>query len=87
MTINNTWAYNKHDLDFKSSQVLIRMLVEVASRGGNFLLNVGRSPTEQYSLNFKTACVRSANGCQCTASRFTKQPMARSRELHPSGLP
>jgi alpha-L-fucosidase len=44
MTINNTWAYNKHDLDFKSSQVLIRMLVEVASRGGNFLLNVGPQP-------------------------------------------
>jgi alpha-L-fucosidase len=44
MTINNTWAYNMHDGDFKSAQVLIRSLVEVASRGGNFLLNVGPQP-------------------------------------------
>lgn len=44
MTINNTWAYNVHDREFKSPRVLIRALVEVASRGGNFLLNVGPQP-------------------------------------------
>jgi alpha-L-fucosidase len=44
MTINNTWAYNMHDREYKSSQFLIRALVEVASRGGNFLLNVGPQP-------------------------------------------
>src|ERR1700756_4128062 len=44
MTINNTWAYNKNDHDYKSEQTLIRGLVEVASRGGNFLLNVGPQP-------------------------------------------
>jgi alpha-L-fucosidase len=44
MTINNTWAYNKNDRDFKSERTLIRSLVEVASRGGNFLLNVGPQP-------------------------------------------
>jgi alpha-L-fucosidase len=44
MTINNTWAYNKNDRDFKSARHLIRTLVEVASRGGNFLLNVGPEP-------------------------------------------
>src|SRR5260370_8591469 len=44
MTINNTWAYNLHDREFKSSQLLIRGLVEAASRGGNFLLNVGPQP-------------------------------------------
>ena len=44
MTINNTWAYNVHDREFKSAQFLIRALVEVASRGGNFLLNVGPQP-------------------------------------------
>lgn len=44
MTINNTWAYNKWDRDFKTSRYLIRSLVEVASRGGNFLLNVGPQP-------------------------------------------
>jgi len=44
MTINNTWAYNMHDHEYKSAQFLIRSLVEVASRGGNFLLNVGPQP-------------------------------------------
>ena len=44
MTINNQWAYNEHDRDFKSTEFLIRALVEVASRGGNFLLNVGPRP-------------------------------------------
>ena len=44
MTINNTWAYNMHDHEFKSAQFLIRALVEVASRGGNLLLNVGPQP-------------------------------------------
>ncbi len=44
MTINHTWAYNKNDHEFKSSRQLIRTLVEVASRGGNFLLNVGPQP-------------------------------------------
>jgi alpha-L-fucosidase len=44
MTINNTWAYNMHDRDFKSTEYLIRGLIEVASRGGNFLLNVGPQP-------------------------------------------
>jgi alpha-L-fucosidase len=44
MTINNTWAYNKNDHEYKSTGFLIRSLVEVASRGGNFLLNVGPQP-------------------------------------------
>jgi alpha-L-fucosidase len=44
MTINKTWAYNANDHEYKSAEFLIRSLVEVASRGGNFLLNVGPQP-------------------------------------------
>ncbi len=44
MTINGTWAYNQNDKRYKSTRELIRMLVEVASKGGNFLLNVGPTP-------------------------------------------
>jgi len=44
MTINETWAYNANDHAFKSTQDLIRALIEVASRGGNFLLNIGPQP-------------------------------------------
>lgn len=48
MTINNTWAYNKNDRHFKSVQELIRDLVNVASKGGNFLLDVG--PTSEGTI-------------------------------------
>lgn len=41
MTMNNHWGYNKYDNNWKSSQDLIRKLVDIASKGGNFLLNVG----------------------------------------------
>ena len=44
MTINDTWAYNANDHRYKSTRELIRALVEVTSRGGNFLLNVGPQP-------------------------------------------
>jgi alpha-L-fucosidase len=44
LTINNTWAYNHNDRNFKSATQLIRSLVEVASKGGNLLLNVGPTP-------------------------------------------
>jgi len=44
MTINNTWAYNQNDKNFKSTEHLIRTLVDAASKGGNFLLNVGPTP-------------------------------------------
>ena len=44
MTINNTWGYNANDTKFKSSSHLIRTLIDVASKGGNFLLNVGPTP-------------------------------------------
>jgi alpha-L-fucosidase len=53
MTINNTWAYNAHDHDYKSAQFLIRSLVEVASRGGNFLLNVGPQPDGMIQPEFQ----------------------------------
>jgi alpha-L-fucosidase len=44
MTMNDTWGYCPTDKNFKPADQLIRTLVEVASRGGNFLLNVGPSP-------------------------------------------
>ncbi len=44
MTINGTWAYNANDRRFKSSTDLVRTLIDVSSKGGNFLLNVGPTP-------------------------------------------
>jgi len=41
MTMNNHWGYNKHDHNWKSTEDLLQMLADIASKGGNFLLNVG----------------------------------------------
>jgi alpha-L-fucosidase len=44
ITINGTWAYNRNDTRYKSTTELIRTLIDLASRGGNLLLNVGPGP-------------------------------------------
>ncbi|MGO8819026.1 MAG: alpha-L-fucosidase [Terriglobia bacterium] len=44
MTINDTWAYNKNDTKYKSVKELIQDLANVASKGGNMLLDVGPTP-------------------------------------------
>jgi alpha-L-fucosidase len=41
MTMNNNWGYNRADKNFKSTKELIHNLADIASKGGNFLLNVG----------------------------------------------
>ncbi|MGI8922669.1 MAG: alpha-L-fucosidase [Fimbriimonadales bacterium] len=41
MTMNRHWGYNAADKEYKSSTDLIRMLCDIASKGGNYLLNVG----------------------------------------------
>jgi alpha-L-fucosidase len=41
LTMNNTWGYKSMDHRWKSKEKLIHSLVEIASKGGNLLLNVG----------------------------------------------
>jgi alpha-L-fucosidase len=41
MTINDTWGYKSYDMNFKSTETLLRNLIDIASKGGNYLLNVG----------------------------------------------
>jgi len=45
MTMNDTWGYKRDDTNFKSTATLIRNLCDIASKGGNYLLNVG--PTSE----------------------------------------
>ena len=45
MTMNDTWGYKSYDQNWKSTATLIRNLVDIASKGGNYLLNVG--PTSE----------------------------------------
>ncbi len=41
MTMNDTWGFKSYDNNWKSTEDLLRKLVDIASKGGNFLLNVG----------------------------------------------
>jgi len=44
MTINDTWGFKAYDENWKSTEELVRNLADIASKGGNFLLNVGPTP-------------------------------------------
>jgi alpha-L-fucosidase len=48
MTMNDHWGYNSHDSNWKSSKELLRMLADIASKGGNFLLNIGPTPGGEF---------------------------------------
>jgi alpha-L-fucosidase len=55
VTINrDSWGYNKYETEFKTARDLIRMLIEVVSKGGNLLLNVGPTPDGRIQDEFVT---------------------------------
>jgi alpha-L-fucosidase len=52
MTINDTWGFQSFDDDWKDTKTLVRTLVDVASKGGNLLLNVG--PTSRGEIPWQS---------------------------------
>ena len=40
-TINHTWGFRNDDTDWKSPGQIAFKLVDIVSKGGNYLLNVG----------------------------------------------
>lgn len=55
ITMNNHWAYRTGDDNFKTSDLLIRRLVECVSKGGNMIINVG--PNANGEIPEKSVCV------------------------------
>ena len=54
-THNDSWGYIKHDMNFKTPEEIIRLLANVASKGGNLMLNVGpdgEGNIPEYSAKF-----------------------------------
>jgi alpha-L-fucosidase len=45
MTMNDTWGFKSDDHNWKSTETLLHNLVDIVSKGGNYLLNVG--PTSE----------------------------------------
>jgi alpha-L-fucosidase len=43
MTMGNSWSYVPNDV-YKSSKEIIQKLVDIVSKGGNYLLNIGPGP-------------------------------------------
>ena len=44
MTMNGTWGYKSYDNKWKTTETLVHNLIDIASKGGNYLLNVGPTP-------------------------------------------
>lgn len=50
-TLNGSWGYDRDNLDWKSTDMLIKMLIDSVSKGGNLLLNVG--PTARGEFDYR----------------------------------
>jgi alpha-L-fucosidase len=86
MTMNEHWGYNKSDKNYKSAQTLIRNLINTASKGGNYLLNVGPTAegilpveaTQRMTLIGQWILTHGQSIYGTTASRFRDLPFGRS---------
>lgn len=82
MTLNTTWGYSEHDHAWKSDETLIRNLIDIASKGGNYLLNIGPKgdgsvPEESVKSMQAIGAWMKTNGASIygtTASPFKKLP-------------
>ncbi|GCE03294.1 alpha-L-fucosidase [Dictyobacter aurantiacus] len=84
-TLNGSWGYDRDNTNWKSPDLLIRMLIESVSNGGNMLLNVG--PTARGEIDVHARAILQEVGewmkhhgkaiYGTTASRFTPPPDSR----------
>ena len=75
-TLNDTWGYSKHDHNWKSPEDVLRLLLRITARGGNYLLNIG--PRGGGSVPEESVAVLDAVGRYVTANReaiFGTQPV------------
>ncbi len=85
-TMNTTWGYKSYDNEWKSSETLIRNLVDIASKGGNYLLNVGPMANGEIPPESLTRLkdvgswmkVNSSSIYGTTASPFVRLPWGRA---------
>ena len=61
MTMNETWGYKTYANNWKSTETLVRNLIDIASKGGNYLLNVGPKPDGTFPQ--ESIDILKRNGC------------------------
>ena len=59
-TLNGSWGYDRDNLDYKSVDILVRMLIDGVAKGGNLLLNVG--PTARGEIDPRGAAALAGMG-------------------------
>jgi alpha-L-fucosidase len=92
MTMNDTWGFKSYDHHWKPLSKLITNLVDIASKGGNYLLNVGPTaegeiPPESIKLLKQVGAWMKVNGESIYgthASPFKKLPWGRCT-IKPAG--
>jgi alpha-L-fucosidase len=91
MTMNTTWGFSAHDHAWKTDAVLIRNLIDIASKGGNYLLNIGPKgdgsvPEESVKSMQAIGAWMKVNGESIygtSASPFAKLPWGRATQKKP----
>jgi alpha-L-fucosidase len=90
-TLNGSWGYDRDNLDWKPVDMLVRMLADTVSKGGNLLLNVGPNARGE----FEPRAIERLRGIGewmrlhghaiygCTASEFTPPPDCRYTQTSP----
>jgi alpha-L-fucosidase len=79
MTLNDTWGFKKDDHNWKSPKDVVHKLADIASKGGNFLLNVGPTaegviPPESVSILAEAGKWLKTNGQAIYGSTYSELP-------------
>ena len=84
-TFSGSWGYHRDEASWKSPEVLVRMLINTVSRGGNLLLNVGPTGRGEFDERAKEALLSMGEWMRrheravvgCTQSEFQEAPNCR----------